>query len=91
MFFTTSCSNFSFARSLVAGTTLLTTSVFGATLEIAIEGLDGPLLDNARAYLSIEQNRDLPDLTELRVRLLHERAADEIAQALRPFGTIVPA
>ena len=57
-----------------------------ATLEVTIEGLEGPLLDNARAYLSIEQNRDLPDLTELRVRLLHERAADEIAQALRPFG-----
>ncbi len=61
-------------------------SVQAATLEVDVQGLQGELLDNARAYLSIEQNRDLPDLTELRVRLMHERAADEIAQALRPFG-----
>lgn len=64
----------------------LCNNVSAATLEVQIEGIEGELLENARAFLSIHQNRDVADLTALRVRLMHERAADEIAQALRPFG-----
>lgn len=77
-----------FARfwSIVAAIALFVGRAAAATLDVQISGVDGPLFENARAYLSIEQNRDLPNLTELQVRLMHERAAQEIAQALRPFG-----
>lgn len=76
--------------AIVCGGTLYAARAGAATLEVNIQGLQGALLDNARAYLSVVQNRDLPDLTELRVRLMHERAADEIAQALRPYGYYRP-
>ncbi|GAB4354413.1 MAG: autotransporter assembly complex family protein [Gammaproteobacteria bacterium] len=75
---------------VVAGLLLVAAPSRAGELRVRIEGLEGELLENARAYLSIEQSRDLPDLTELRVRALHRRADKEIRQALQPFGFYQP-
>jgi translocation and assembly module TamA len=51
-----------------------------------IEGIDGVLLENVRLLLSIEQQRDSPDLSPGRLRRLHTKALEEIPLALQPFG-----
>ena len=56
------------------------------SLRVEIEGVRGELLDNVRALLSMERQRQEPDLTPLRVRRLHARAGEEIQTALEPFG-----
>ena len=48
------------------------------------------LLNNVRAYLSIEQQKFDPDLTEEQLQRLHQRAAAEIGKALQPFGYYQP-
>jgi translocation and assembly module TamA len=55
-------------------------------VQIVIEGLDGELLENVRQLLSIEQQRDNPDLTPGRLRRLHGKAQEEIPLALQPYG-----
>jgi translocation and assembly module TamA len=56
------------------------------SVRITIEGIDGALLENVRLLLSIEQQRDSPDLTPGRLRRLHTKALEEIRLALQPFG-----
>lgn len=56
------------------------------TLEVNINGLQGPLLDNARAVLSLEQYKTADSLNALRIQRLHRRARDELSLALQPFG-----
>jgi translocation and assembly module TamA len=57
-----------------------------ARIKVEIEGLEGELLANARAFLSIERYKDSPDLSDASVERLHARARDELRAALRPFG-----
>ncbi len=59
-------------------------------LTIRIEGLDKELEANARAYLSIEQEKARESLTLSRLRLVHRRAPGEIENALQPFGYFRP-
>lgn len=59
-------------------------------IKVEIEGLEGELLANARAFLSIERYKDTADLTEAGVERLHGRARDELRAALRPFGHYRP-
>jgi len=61
-----------------------------AGVQVTVEGVSGPMLKNVLAYLSIEQQKNHPDLSEGLIRKLHERAADEIRSALRPFGYYMP-
>lgn len=56
------------------------------TVEVRILGIEGELADNARLYLSIVQQKDHPLLNDTRIQRLHEKAAREIASALKPFG-----
>lgn len=57
------------------------------TFELDITGLDGELLENIRASLAILQlSREQKDLDPLHIRRLHLSAADEIRDALKPFG-----
>jgi len=57
---------------------------------VEVKGISGKLLDNVLAYLSIEQQRLDPNLTELQLQRLHQRAAAEIGKALQPFGYYSP-
>ncbi|MFW5969443.1 MAG: autotransporter assembly complex protein TamA, partial [Halofilum sp. (in: g-proteobacteria)] len=59
-------------------------------VEVVIEGIEDPLLDNVRTMLSIAGDRPDGDVTERSVRRLHRRAPDEIRQALEPFGHYDP-
>ena len=56
------------------------------SLRVEIEGVDGERLDNVRALLGMERQRQEPGLTALRIRRLHARAGEEIRLALEPFG-----
>jgi translocation and assembly module TamA len=53
---------------------------------VVVDGVDGALLKNVLAYLSIAAYRDSPDLSESLVERLDARAPDQIRQALQPFG-----
>jgi translocation and assembly module TamA len=56
------------------------------SLRVEIDGLSGELRKNALASLTIEQARKDKDLDESRIRRLHGQAAEEIQEALQPFG-----
>ncbi|WP_456379780.1 autotransporter assembly complex protein TamA [Thiolapillus sp.] len=62
------------------------TNVGKVQLEVEISGLEGALLENAKAYLGLLQKKNDPHLTEQWVKHLHEKAGEEIQQALQPFG-----
>ncbi len=56
-------------------------------VSVAIEGLAGADLDNARAFAHINAAAtDKEKLSALQIRRLHKSASDEIRAALRPFG-----
>jgi translocation and assembly module TamA len=57
-----------------------------ATVKVDLEGVDGDERKNVEAFLTIYRERDEKDLGEDRVQRLHERAPDEIREALSPFG-----
>jgi translocation and assembly module TamA len=59
-------------------------------VEVRIEGLSGEPLDNVRASLSLEKNRQRAGLTAADVRELYNEAAGQIARALEPFGYYHP-
>lgn len=54
--------------------------------EIIIDGLPDELRRNVELLLGIEQHKADADLTEQRLRALHEKAPQEIRRALEPFG-----
>ncbi|HEV2321038.1 MAG TPA: POTRA domain-containing protein, partial [Gammaproteobacteria bacterium] len=51
---------------------------------VTVDGIEGSLLKNALAYLSINTYADSPTLTDSLVQRLHARAPDEIRQSLQP-------
>lgn len=74
-------------------------------LEVQISGIDGVLLDNARAHLSLSRYvRPAAGLTlpftdrqevpawpgDAQIRVLHRRAPDELRAALQPYGYYAP-
>lgn len=60
------------------------------SVDVDIIGVEDEMLDNVRAYLGIEQQKDDDTLNETRIRRLHRRAPQEIARALEPFGYYEP-
>lgn len=58
----------------------------GEPVKVAVEGVRGEMLRNVLAYLSLEQQKSHPNLTDGRIQRLHKKAFDEIRSALRPFG-----
>lgn len=66
---------------------LLPVMAMGAQkVQVQISGLSGEPLDNVRASLSLEQNRQHAGLTERDIRELYTEATAEITVALEPFG-----
>ena len=52
--------------------------------------MSGDIADNVRAYLTLTRYAERDDLTDAQVRRLADRAVDEAADALRPFGYYSP-
>ena len=60
------------------------------TIRLEIDGVDREMKDNVRAYLSLDRYLQRTDLTDTQVRRLADRAVDEAADALRPYGFYDP-
>ena len=69
---------------------LLPLSAYGLDYSVEIKGLDRDAAANARAFLSIEREKERKDLSVSRLRLLHKKAVAEIHKALEPFGYFKP-
>ncbi len=67
-------------------------TAFGAAdrIKIEVDGVDDTIASNVRAYLTLSRYVQRPDLTDPQVRRLADRAVDEAADALRPFGYYSP-
>ena len=59
-------------------------------IRIEIDGVDGAIKDNVRGFLALTRFAQRDDLTDAQVRRLADRAVDEAADALRPFGYYAP-
>ena len=59
-------------------------------IEIYVTGVDRAIADNVRSYLTLGRYVQRDDLTDAQVRRLADRAVDEAADALRPFGYYAP-
>ena len=59
-------------------------------VDIEINGINTALEENVRLYLSVEQQKNHPLLSEARLRRLHTKATLEIGKALQPFGYYRP-
>ena len=75
---------------LILVSLLLPLPVFGLDVVVKVNGLESRLKDNVLAYLSVEQEKTRKTLNEARLRLLHDRAEQEIREALQPFGYFKP-
>ncbi|NIS73917.1 MAG: BamA/TamA family outer membrane protein [Deltaproteobacteria bacterium] len=60
------------------------------TVRVTVEGVSGDAMTNVLKFLSIEQQKDHPSLSEGLLHKLHERAAADITKALEPFGYYSP-
>lgn len=70
---------------------LCSTTLFAKTnIDIEINGVDTLLEDNIRLFLSIEQQKNHTLLSEARLHRLHQKAPQEITNALHPFGYYRP-
>ncbi|MDH4167542.1 MAG: hypothetical protein OEV90_14180, partial [Gammaproteobacteria bacterium] len=59
-------------------------------IEIKIDGVPDNMADNVRSYLTLSRYLTREDLTDPQVRRLADRAVDEAADALRPYGYYAP-
>jgi len=77
------CSIFFFILLLTINQNVFATHI---AVEIQVEGVKGELLTNVLAYISLEQQKKHPRLSDRRIKRLHKQASEEIKQALQPFG-----
>ena len=61
-----------------------------ATVQIRFEGLEDELRDAARASLDLQKFADREDTTPTQVRRAFDRADEQIAEALQPYGYYSP-
>ncbi|MEY3218832.1 MAG: hypothetical protein RIT27_189 [Pseudomonadota bacterium] len=61
-----------------------------AKVEINIDGINGELLNNVKAYLSLEQQKNHPRLSDFQIRRFYHQAPEEIKLALQPLGYYHP-
>ena len=59
-------------------------------IEIDIQGVDREIANNVRGFLTLARYTERDDLTDAQVRRLADRAVDEAADGLRPFGYYEP-
>ncbi len=80
------------ARALLclAALVLATQAAHADTVEVAIQGIEAPLLANVRGSLSIAQEPEEP-WSASQIERLHRLARSETQQALAPFGYYNPA
>jgi len=81
------------ACAALLASALATAAILGGppdTIRIEVDGVDRAMADNVRAYLSLTRYVTRNDLTDDQVRRLADRAVDEAADALRPFGYYDP-
>ncbi|NBD96465.1 MAG: BamA/TamA family outer membrane protein [Gammaproteobacteria bacterium] len=76
-----------FVLAVLSGTGLAR----AATVSTEITGVDGELLANVRASVSLVQAERLDELSLWRLRQMAEDARPEIREALKPFGHYRPA
>ena len=57
---------------------------------VNVVGVPDEIADNVRSYLTLTRYATREDLTDPQVRRLADRAVDEAADALRPFGYYAP-
>ena len=60
------------------------------TVNVEISGIDEKLENNVRLYLSIEQQKNHPLISDGRLARLHKKATQEISSALQPYGYYRP-
>ena len=68
---------------------LLPAAAFAAPVTVIVRGVDGDLHKNILASLSIAQQKEDAQLTAGQLRRLHQKAPEQIAKALMPFGYYV--
>jgi translocation and assembly module TamA len=75
-------------RYVVLTTTLFVTgfAVAAPGIQVTITGLEGPLLENARAAMGIIERSEEPRLDAETINRLHQQAPAQIRRALQPFG-----
>ena len=76
--------------ALIFAAMLFCNLCLATTVTVEIEGLKKELKENAYLFLSIEQQKNHPLLTPARIRRLHEKAPQQIEEALKPFGYYKP-
>lgn len=59
-------------------------------VNVTVVGVENNIKKNVLALLSIERQKKHQDLTQSLLKKLHEKAPDEIRQALQPFGYYRP-
>jgi translocation and assembly module TamA len=60
------------------------------SIRIEIDGVDRAIADNIRGFLTLGRYAERSDVTDAQVRRLADRAVDEAADAMRPFGFYEP-
>ena len=65
-------------------------AVAQVSVTVEVKGVSGAMLENVKLFLSIEQQKDDPLLSEGRIRRLHGKALQHIRNALEPFGHYRP-
>lgn len=59
-------------------------------VKVRFEGVEAPLLENVRHFVTLEQQKSSDALTDERIARLHQKAPGEIRDALQPFGYYRP-
>ena len=76
---------------LVVALCLFSANLYAQTsVNVEISGIDKILEDNVRLYLSIEQQKNHPLISDGRLARLHNKATKEISAALQPYGYYRP-
>ncbi|NEZ04505.1 BamA/TamA family outer membrane protein [Wenzhouxiangella sp. XN201] len=78
------------ARRLLLIALLISPALQAASVRTEISGVDGELLANLRASLSLVRAERFEDLSLWRLRQMADDAREEARQALRPFGYYRP-
>jgi translocation and assembly module TamA len=65
-------------------------TVTAESVRIEIDGVERAIADNIRGFLTLGRYTERTDVTDAQVRRLADRAVDEAADALRPFGYYEP-
>ncbi|RMD69563.1 MAG: outer membrane protein assembly factor, partial [Gammaproteobacteria bacterium] len=76
--------------SLILWGLLMASTVAWGGIKVEIRGIEGELLKNARAYLTLERLAARPDFREEEVRWAYRLAPKEIRQALQALGYYHP-